>query len=207
MNKIIKLLFAIMLLPILTACEKNTGGSDAVFIANFNFKVKFESPIGTNVLDSLQIQPMQDNDYDNHLDDLTVVYSNKNNDLKHWGDLDLRYCDTEGWGGLNPNFSFVGVGTVLHIGFVDISIYDTPNHKYPKRDEEYTVSLTSKKIYGDEKIHTIKFYVHIKGKAVYHTYKCEVDGKEQQIQWIDHEPKPGENTALQGAFLVVKVKP
>ena len=50
-NIIIKLLLAIMLLPTIAACDKDNNGSDAMHVDVFDVLVRFESPIGTNILD------------------------------------------------------------------------------------------------------------------------------------------------------------
>lgn len=207
-NIIKKLLLAIMLLPTIAACDKDNGGNDAIAICPFNFMIKFESPMGTNILDSLQIQPTYEKEGD-QLDDLTFKWTNKNNDLNpHWSTPYLGWFKTtEDWGAFNPYFSFKGVGTVLGVKITDISIYSTSNNKYPKRDEEYTITLNSPQIFGNENPHTIKFYIHIKSKAVYDTYKCEVDGVEQPLLWRDYNPnKLPENKGLQGALVIIKVK-
>ncbi len=208
-NIIFKLLLAIMLLPIIAACDNDNGEKDAMFIGPFEFMVKFESPLGTNILDSLQVPHMRNSVRSNHLDDLTLEWSNKNNNLNQpWRIPYLAWAHTtEEWASFNPYFSFKGVGSILNVGLTDLSIWDTPNNKYPKRDEEYTISLTSKKIFGDETPHYIKFYIHIKGKAVYDTYKCEVDGKEQPLIWRYYNPDNlPENKDLTGAFIVIKTK-
>lgn len=205
---IFNLLLAIILLPTIASCDKDNGGNAAICIAPFQFMIKFESPIGTNILDSLHVSPT-DEIRGNQLDDLTFKWTNKNNDLNPgWSIPYLGWTKTtEEWGGFNPYFSFKGVGTILHVKITDISIWDSPNNKYPKRDEEYTITLTSKKIFGNEIPHTIKFYVHIKGKVVYDTYKCEVDGVEQQLLWTDYNPdKLPENKELVGALVVIKAK-
>ncbi len=202
------LLVIIMLLPTIAACDKDNGGNDAIAIAPFEFMIKFESSMGTNILDSLQVQPTNETE-SNQLGDLTFQWTNKNNDLNpHWSTPLLGwYKTTEDWGGFNPYFSFKGVGTILEVKIYDISIWDTSNGKYPRRDEEYTITLTSKKIFGNENPHTIKFYIHIKGKAVYDTYKCEVDGVEQQLLWRDYNPnKLPENKELAGALVIIKTK-
>ncbi len=199
---------AIMLLPTIAACDKDNGGNDAIAIAPFDFMIKFESPMGTNILDSLQIQPTNEKE-GNQLGDLTFKWTNKNNDLnQHWSTPNLAWSKTTAdWGGFNPYFSFKGVGTILEVKITDISIWSTSNGKYPKRDEEYTITLTSKKIFGNENPHTIKFYIHIKSKAVYDTYKCEVDGVEQPLLWRDYNPdKLPENKKLAGALVIIKVK-
>ena len=68
-NSITKLLLAILLLPTIAACSNDNGGDDATVISPFQIIVKFESPIGTNILDSLNIAEQEVSGHS--IDDLT----------------------------------------------------------------------------------------------------------------------------------------
>ncbi len=180
-NIILKLLLATMLLPTIASCDKENNGSDAVNVDGFEILVRFESPIGTNILDSLGVQHMNNSISDYKLDDLVVNWRNKENNLNyHWSKPELAWFKTEDWAGSsNPNFSFKGIGTVLDMTLTDINISDRDS---PKADEEYTITLKSKKIFGNDDPHTIKYYVHINGGGCgYAAKKCEVDGKTYPI--------------------------
>lgn len=205
-NSITKLLLAILLLPTIAACGNDNGGDDASVISPFKIIVKFESPIGTNILDSLNIAEQEVSGHS--IDDLTFEWTNKNNDLREsWSQPSLSFGITKNrFASLNPSFPYENKAErVFSAQFTDISIWDTPNNKYPQRDEEYTVTLKSKKIFGNNIHHTLKFYVHIKGKAIYDTYKCEVDGKEQPVISIFYDSKnPPKDKALEGIYLIVK---
>ena len=204
-NIIIKLLLAIMLLPTIVACDKENNGNDAMHVDSFTILVKFESPIGTNMLDSLNIQPTMGESY--HLEGLNLNWKNKENNLnQHWSKPSLAWFKTEEWfGSNNPNFSFKGLGTVLKIGLCDINISDSD---FPKADEEYTITLNSKKIFGNDSTHTIKYYVHINGGGSgYDTKKCEVDGKDYPIICRDSSPNSKWGLRLDEALVVFKANP
>ena len=204
-NIIIKLLLAIMLLPTIVACDKENNGNDAMHVDSFTILVKFESPIGTNMLDSLNIQPTMGESY--HLEGLNLNWKNKENNLnQHWSKPSLAWFKTEEWfGSNNPNFSFKGLGTVLKIGLCDINISDSD---FPKADEEYTITLNSKKIFGNDSTHTIKYYVHINGGGSgYDTKKCEVDGKDYPIIGPYTTLHPECGTTLDEVLVVFKVNP
>lgn len=204
-NLIFNLLLAIMLLTTITACDKDDNGGDARNIQSFQFMIKFESPIGTNVLDSLGIQHMNNSIVGYNLGDLSVNWKNKENNLNpKWSIPDLWWCKTtEEYGSLNPNFSYKGVGTVLCLMLTDINVSE---RGYPEPEEEYTITLKSKKIFGNDSPHTIKYYVHI-GGCLYNAKKCEVDGKDYPIIG------PNTNNYLQGqmhlenVLVVFKVNP
>lgn len=206
-NIIIKLLLAIMLLPTIAACDKDNNGSDAMHVDVFDVLVRFESPIGTNILDSLGVQHMKDRISDYKLDDLTINWKNKENNLnQHWSKPRLAWLKTEDWfGSNNPNFSFKGIGTVLDMGLTDINISDSD---YPKADEVYTITLKSKKIFGNDTPHTIKYYVHINGGGCgYDAKKCEVDGKDYPIIGPFSNLHPEWGMQLAKVLVVFKVNP
>lgn len=200
-------MLAIMLLPTIAACDKDNNGSDAMHVDVFDVLVRFESPIGTNILDSLGVQHMKDRISDYKLDDLTINWKNKENNLnQHWSKPRLAWLKTEDWfGSNNPNFSFKGIGTVLDMGLTDINISDSD---YPKADEVYTITLKSKKIFGNDTPHTIKYYVHINGGGCgYDAKKCEVDGKDYPIIGPFSNLHPEWGMQLAKVLVVFKVNP
>lgn len=180
-NIIIRLLLAIILLPTIAACDKDNNGSDAMHVDVFDVLVRFESPIGTNILDSLNVQPTEVATY-NKLDDLYVNWKNKNDNFSSssWYEPRLywRHFPDSAYSH-NPNFSYKGMGTILEMGLIDRNVSDSD---YPKADEVYSITLKSKKIFGNDSPHTIKYYVHINGGGCgYDAKKCEVDGKDYPI--------------------------
>jgi len=206
-NIIIKLLLAIMLLPTIVSCDKDNNGSDAMHVDSFNIIVRFESPIGTNILDSLGVQPMNNCIKDYKLDDLTINWKNKENNLNHhWSMPSLAWSKTEDWfASKNPNFSFKGIGTILDMGLTDINVSDSD---YPKADEEYTITLKSNKIFGNDSTHTIKYYIHINGGGSgYDAKKCEVDGQNYPIIGPFTNIHPEWGTQLYEVLVVFKVNP
>ncbi len=205
---ITKLLLAIMLLPTIVSCDEDNGGSDAMHIDSFVVLVKFESPIGTNILDSLNVQPTQDSTT-NNLDGLNVTWKNKNNNLRDpnwWGKPVLSWQHfTDSTYSHNPNFSYKGLGTVLYMCLTDRNVSDSD---YPKADEEYTITLKSKKIFGNDSPHTIKYYVHINGGGCgYYTKKCEVDGQNYPIIGPYTTLHPEGERNLTDVLVVFKVNP
>lgn len=199
-----KLLLAIALLPIITACDNENV--ESMVIASFNIYVKFESPSGTNVLDSLNVKPTMPSDYRRYrLDDLTFDWKNKEDNLReNWKAPGLGWYNAEMQESSNPNFTFNGVGMVLRAYFTDISIWSNDNDKYPARDEEYTIFIKSKKIFGNETPHTIKYYVHIRGKAQFYAYKCEVDGKDYPFMGLYTMVYPEHEQPIYDLFVVIK---
>ena len=206
-NIIIKQLLVIMLLLTIASCDKDNNGSDAMHVDNFEIIVKFESPIGTNILDSLGVQHMNNSIRGYNLGDLNINWKNKENNLNyHWSEPYLAWVKTEDWfDSKNPNFSFKGIGTVLYMSLTDFNVSDSD---YPKADEEYTITLTNKKIFGNDSPHTIKYYVHINGGGCgYDTKKCEVDGKDYPIIGPYTTLHPECGTTLDEVLVVFKVNP
>lgn len=207
---IIKLLLAIMVLPIIAACEKDEVGEDAMDIRIFSFWVKFESQTGANILDSLDLYKYTSliaPNTKNHTDDiLDFSWTTQNNDLEKnnsWQTPTLYWISTKNWDIGYPYFSFKDVGTVLAIQVCDIRI----SRKYfPERDEVYYFYMKSKAIFGDEDTHKITYYVHINGHACgYYVTKCEVDGKDYPLEgpYITIHPEWG--IQLEGLFVKFKV--
>lgn len=206
-NIIIRLLLAIILLPTIAACDKDNNGSDAMHVDGFDILVRFESPIGTNILDSLNVQPTKEVTY-NKLDDLYVNWKNKNDNFSSssWYEPRLywRHFPDSAYSH-NPNFSYKGMGTILEMRLIDRNVSDSD---YPKADEVYSITLKSKKIFGNDSPHTIKYYVHINGGGCgYVAKKCEVDGKDYPIIGPFSNLHPEWGMQLEKVLVVFKVNP
>lgn len=211
-QNIIKLLLAIMVLPIIAACEKDEVGEDAMLIRNFFFYVKFESSTGANILDSLDLykytSPIAPNTK-NHTDDiLDFSWTTQNNDLEKnnsWKTPTLYWISTQNWDLESPNFSVKDVGTVLAVQVCDIRI----SRKYfPECDEVYYFYIKSKAIFGNEDSHKITYYIHINGYARgYYVTKCEVDGKDYPLEGPFTTIHPEWGIQLEWLFVKFKVNP
>ena len=205
-KNIINLLLAIMVLPIISACSKDEGGGDAMHVDTFELYVKFETPTGANLIDSSKlIQFNNSQSVNNNTDIIDLDWNNKENNLENnsWKKPSLYWLKTtDDFGSFNPNFSFKNVGTVLRIQLCDIRVSRSNFHEC---DDIYDINIRSKAIFGNDNPHTIRYYVHIKGKACgYYATKCEVDGKDYPLEgpYSNLHPEWG----IQITELLVKIK-
>ena len=186
LSKLIKALIAIMLFPLLPSCDDNVYKEDSLPVVSFTVCLRFVSDTGTNILDSLNVKKQECFVLGSSpLEDLTFEWQNKNNDLKpNWAKPDFCICE---YPFTNTEYMAARNGTVIQALLTDISITDEGPGKNKVRDEEYTIYISSKKIFGNDTKHTIKYYVRIPRRAKYEAYKCEIDGKECPIIGPDFE--------------------
>lgn len=186
LSRLAILLVVLVLFPLLPSCDDNVYNEDSLPVVPFTVCLRFVSDSGTNILDSLNVKkPGYFALGSSPLEDFTFEWQNKNNDLNpNWARpqfyiYEYPCTDTEYLAARN--------GTILEAQFTDISIREVGPGKNKVRDEEYTIFISSKKIFGNDTKHTIKYYVHITRRAKYEAYKCEIDGKECPIIGPDYE--------------------
>ena len=185
LSRLARMLIAIGVFPLLPSCD-NVYNEDSLPVISFTVCLRFVSDSGTNILDSLNVKKQECFVLGSSpLEDLTFEWQNKNNDLKpNWAKPD--FCIYE-YPFTNTEYMAARNGTVIQALLTDISITDEGPGKNKVRDEEYTIYISSKKIFGNDTKHTIKYYVHITRKAKYEAYKCEIDGKECPISGPRYE--------------------
>ena len=186
LSRLALLLVVLVLFPLLPSCDDNVYNEDSLPVISFTVCLRFVSDSGTNILDSLNVKKQECFVLGSSpLEDLTFEWQNKNNDLKpNWAKPD--FCIYE-YPFTNTEYMAARNGTVIQALLTDISITDEGPGKNKVRDEEYTIYISSKKIFGNDTKHTIKYYVHITRKAKYEAYKCEIDGKECPISGPGYE--------------------
>lgn len=186
LSRLAILLVVLVLFPLLPSCDDNVYNEDSLPVISFTVCLRFVSDSGTNILDSLNVKKQECFVLGSSpLEDLTFEWQNKNNDLKpNWAKPD--FCIYE-YPFTNTEYMAARNGTVIQALLTDISITDEGPGKNKVRDEEYTIYISSKKIFGNDTKHTIKYYVHITRKAKYEAYKCEIDGKECPISGPGYE--------------------
>lgn len=175
----VKLMRLLLLLAvaIMTGCSKDEGEDDQVYIPTYGFYIRFLSPSGTNILDSLDVCAGSKYEVVTSDEDivLTCISSWKGQPVNKLGQTWWKIPENYNWkvdGGVLP------AGTVLHFGWGD-NFYHT--HYRPDYIEmEYLITLISPKIFKDNEGHTIKWFVKVLGNR-YDAYKCEVEGKEYSL--------------------------
>lgn len=178
--------FALVISIFLSSCN-DEGKGDEVFFHQFNTSVKFESSVGTNVVDSLNLVQLG-----NTLEDSGMLYDLKN------GDIIRARCIRESDGAeiefsrrnayynsawINPlpyafgegRYDASKDGTLLAFGWTDPHIFSPEKAPKKEYDQAYTIYFKSPKIFGDDKERTIKWYTHVH-RNISNVYKCEVNG-------------------------------
>ena len=178
-NMQIKLLRYIPLLAVLMmmGCSKDNNTDDAIF-PYMEMYVRFVSPTGTNILDSLDIIG---NDVIRRTKDDEIIVRGVS---KWWGNP----VDTliQAWQRIpkdyywqNSEDSPMTEGTVLRFAWAD-DLYLKEEQRPYRLENEYIINLQSPMIFKNDDIHTIKWYVNVKGNTG-DAYRCEVDGREYPI--------------------------
>ena len=168
------------------SCDDEKNSSDYVNINSFKFYLKFESAIGTNLVDSVKFKEL---DYtksyeplDSLKDGLVEVSIFRSSDGTEFDSSVRRIA----WfrplassviSSSDINQELASAGTLLEIGWADFLSSNIDWNRPENYDETYIIKVKSPKIFGNDKEHTIKWFVHIK-KSTYDAFKCEIDGIE-----------------------------
>ena len=164
-------LFLVLMLPILWACSSEEVGEDNASPAICTSYVRFVSPTGKNILDSLKVLNPNERktaDFDSNLMEITVIRKSDNEPL--WLRKNLFYaCEQTGT-------EFEQDETVVGLYWTDFMVMNIEKRPLNYNDV-YEVQMKSPKIFGNNDVHTIRWYIAVTGRA-HDAYKCEVDGQE-----------------------------
>ena len=135
--------------------------------------LRFVSPAGTNVLDSLHV--IGSEDWVKELGtDIMSVSGIRTSDGQAL-ELTAVLC----YGSRQVGDEFEREEPLVHVWWMDFNISNI--EKRPKKYHEiYTVTMTSSKVFGDSASHTLTWYVNVSVLTV-DAYKCEVDGHEVSL--------------------------
>lgn len=163
----------------LVGCDNNNEEKTYTYFDQFMVYVKFVSPVGTNVVDSLGFlkNTEREEPFNPATDEnirVTCVRDSDGKPLNFWEPYWTHYfLVEEDWAHDNE----LKDGTLMRLFWSDDLIECPENAPSESYDQSYTVSFRSKKIFGDDNEHFIKWYVHVTGNR-YVSYKCEIDGEE-----------------------------
>ncbi|MBR5728876.1 MAG: hypothetical protein IKX61_01525 [Prevotella sp.] len=164
-----------MMLPILWACSSEEVGGDNATPAIGTSYVRFVSSAGTNMLDSLKVidpEVRLTANFESDLLDVTVI--RKSDDEILWLRKNLLYaCEQTG-------LDFKCNETIIYLYWTDFMVWDIEKRPWYYKDV-YEVQMKSPKIFGNNDVHTIRWYITVTGR-VHDAYKCEVDGEEISLE-------------------------
>ena len=171
--RLLPLLAALMM----TGCSSDEGEDDQVSIPTYDFYIRFLSPSGTNILDSLDVCAGQELHVTAGDEDIILTC------ISSWKEQPVNKLGLAWWT-IPKNYHWhnqeevLPEGTVLDFHWAD-NLYHSryrPNYL----EVEYLITLISPKIFKDNEGHTIKWFVKILGNR-YDAYKCEVEGKNYSL--------------------------
>ena len=171
MKKTKVVLWTIILLPFLISCSSEEVGEDNMTPAIGRTYVRFVSPTGKNILDSLKVLNPDERktaDFDSNLMEITVIRKSDNEPL--WLRKNLFYaCEQTGT-------EYEQDETVVELYWTDFMVMNIEKRPLNYNDV-YEVQMKSPKIFGNNNVHTMRWYIAVTGRA-HDAYKCEVDGQE-----------------------------
>lgn len=157
----------------LVACGSGENGDDNVTPSENDTYIRFLSPSGTNVLDSLGIIGKEEVMAEMGTDIISIsgIRSSDNKPLEM----------TKYWMHVLPEYGqeFVKEESLVKLHWVDFNVWDIEKRPY-EYTEIYKFQLQGSKVFGDNEVHTLDWYVYIKGRR-HNAFKCEVDGQEVSL--------------------------
>lgn len=180
-----RILFILLAASSLFACsEEGSGGGDDMHPFFHKTYVRFISPAGTNVIDSLGVLNMKEERY--VLFDKSKLMTVT---ATRMSDGQLLEVNHSAWIWAEPtdnNYlvpdSYVFLPyeeTIASLEWVDFNPCNLEKHPY-SYDEIYEIRLNSQQLFGSTGSHTLRWYAKVNGRVI-NAYKCELDGKEVSL--------------------------
>lgn len=171
----------------LTSCSGDNidGDKDALAPPSNHLLIRFVSPFGTNILDSLGVggEPYMFADKK----DIQVKCINT------WDGEVMELLDFA-WRKISPGYYYwkhntkedntsmptMTEGTVLYISWGDLNLI-TDHSRPVKYDTSYFITIKSPLVFGNDEVHTIKWDVKVDGRLWDACNWCEIDGKKYSL--------------------------
>lgn len=165
--QIIHYLCIVSFLTMFISC--NDGNDDSVTPSHNVTYLRFISPSGTNVLDSLDVieEGLQMHKIDT---DLIRINGYRTSDNQPLEISKYFYHVSE-----NNGVEFSREETLIRLDWYDFNIWDVEKRAYQYK-EMYEILLFGPRIFGDNDTHQLKWYVNVAGR-VHDAYQCEVEGR------------------------------
>ena len=77
----------------------------------------------------------------------------------------------------DPTTTSFPPGTYLTVLATDMQIFEGGLWG----EQTYTFEFKSRKLFGNDDVHTVKWFIHGMGRVVYKVYKCEIDGEDMPL--------------------------
>lgn len=173
--QIIRLLSIVLIVTAFVACNNYTeNGVTPSYNVTY---LRFVSPSGTNVLDSLNV--LEEGIKIQELDPkLITIIGRRISDGKAV-DLHKELFHASKQAGSE----FEREETLIKLEWNDFNIWDVEKRDN-QYEEIYEIHLQSSQIFCDNATHHLKWYVNVLGRE-HNAYKCEVDGQEVSL---DNDP-------------------
>lgn len=174
----------ILLLSLLCMTSCNNDWEDSLPPAEAHLFIRFVSPAGTNILDSLclggepysqvdkkDIQVKCINAWDN---EVITVHS------LAWQTIPSGYYWKGKAGKDGTEMPCMTEGTVLHVSWTDSNLFGSENRP-ANYLASYIITFNSLRIFDSEETHTVKWDVRVRGNTYDAAGVCEIDGKEYSL--------------------------
>lgn len=182
MNKIYFMFIVSLLTSLFCSCDKSDDEQSTNFCP-FETYVRFISPLGNNIADSLNLCIGEFCDLKGGVNEDMCVDVIRESDNKR---LIESIYDKVGWvkadvehstANIFPCLGYGKVNTILGIRYLDHHVWQD-NDKIKDFDDVYRIDMTSQVLFGDSEVHALRLFVHIYGCGDFKIYKCEYDGKD-----------------------------
>jgi hypothetical protein len=146
-----------------------------IFPIDMNFFVRFVSPSGTNVLDSLNVLEGSDmvKIKDSLIIDASAYRASNGKDYDCFTNMFIR-----------DNNDYFNYGTDETFFYESFTEFTRPKIDWSGAADYCVLQMKSNKLFGNDNVHTIKLYYTMLVDSVFTAYKCEVDG-EVYPMWDD----------------------
>jgi hypothetical protein len=180
MKKIHVVYIVFLLTSLCCSCDKSDDVQQIV-ISPFRTYIRFLSPLGNNIADSLNLYGRESCELTGEVNDNMFVDVFRESDERRlvdgvynkigWCKSDLDHSPANYF----PNLGYGKENTILVINYLDNHVWQD-NDKIKDFDDVYRINMSSRLLFGDSEIHVLRMFVHIYSCGDFKIYKCEYDG-------------------------------
>ena len=164
------LVYMFLLLPFLVSSCESEGNENSLPPADNVTYIRFVSPSGTNVLDSLNV--LEGNGDMCEINPEHITFAEHHTQASKPCDFRQYYLRTS----KQMNY-FAKEETIAELHWVDFDV----RRAKAGSTFTYSIEMSGRNIFGDDNVHTLKWYLNVYDGGTFDAYKCEVDGKETDL--------------------------